>query len=288
MKKYFKLMRVHHYIKNILVFAALACSGQFLNYKKLTAAVMGFLSFCMISSVIYIINDIRDKEKDKQHPEKCKRPIASGNISVKAAIAVAVILFCISAICNLFVFDLLATLLLFLYFILNVSYSFGLKNIPILDVTILVSGFLIRMLYGAFVTDISVSKWMYLTVAVLSFYFAFGKRRNESIQSESTGNTRTVLKYYPITFLDKYMTMCLSLSNVFYALWCMDDKTISLYNSNYLILTVPIVLLITMKYGLNIENNSNGDPVEVLLHDKILLILCVMYLALMLTILYIL
>jgi len=281
-------MRVHHYIKNLLVFAALACSGQLFDVKKLTSAAVGFLSFCMISSVIYIINDIRDREKDKNHPTKCKRPIASGSISVKTAAVLAVLLFCISWICNYLVFDVVSTLLLFLYFILNVAYSFGLKNIPIIDVTILVSGFLIRILYGAIITDISLSKWMYLTVAVISFYFAFGKRRNEANQIETKGSTRTVLKYYPTGFLNRYMTMCLTLANAFYALWCMDDNTISLYNSRYLVFTVPVVLLITMMYGLNIEKDSDGDPVEVLLHDKILLFLCITYLALMFTILYIL
>ena len=100
------------------------------------------------------------------------------------------------------------------------------------------------------------------------------------------GETRQVLKAYPVNFLDKSMGMCLTLANVFYALWSMDEKTMSFYKSKYLIFTVPIVLLITMKYSLDIEGDSDGDPVEVLLHDKVLLILCVLYLAVMFAILY--
>ena len=278
-------MRVHHYIKNLLVFAALACSGQLFHFEKLTAGIAAFIAFCMVSSVVYIINDIRDVEKDRKHPTKCKRPIAAGTVSVKSAWGLAIVLLLIAIVCNCLSFHVISTLMLALYLILNLAYSFGLKNVPIVDVTILVAGFLIRILYGAFVTEITISNWLYLTVIALAFYFAFGKRRNE-LKQISDGETRQVLKAYPVNFLDKNMGMCLTLANVFYALWSMDERTVSLYNNRYLVFTVPIVLLITMKYSLDIEGESDGDPVEVLLHDKVLLALCVLYLAVMFAILY--
>ena len=286
MKHYLKLMRVHHYIKNFLVFAALVCSGQLFHLEKLASGISGFIAFCMTSSVVYIINDIRDQEKDRKHPTKCKRPIAAGTVSVKGAWVLAAVLLLIAVVCNGIAFDLTATSLLVLYLVLNLAYSFGLKNIPIVDITILVAGFLIRILYGALVTEITISNWLYLTVIALSFSFALGKRRNE-LKHISEGQTRQVLKAYPISFLDKSMGMCLTLANVFYALWSMDENTTSLYNSDSLVFTVPIVLLITMKYSLDIEGESDGDPVEVLLHDKVLLVLCVLYLAIMFLILYI-
>ena len=285
MKRYLKLMRVHHYIKNLLVFAALACSGQLFHLEKLAAGIAGFLAFSMVSSVVYIINDIRDVEKDRKHPTKCKRPIAAGTISTSRAWGLAIVLLLIAVVCNWRVFHVTSTLLLALYLVLNLAYSFGLKNVPIVDVTILVAGFLIRILYGAFVTEITISNWLYLTVIALAFYFALGKRRNE-LKQIGDGETRQVLKAYPVNFLDKNMGMCLTLANVFYALWSMDEKTMSFYNNEYLIFTVPIVLLITMKYSLDIEGESDGDPVEVLLHDKVLLTLCVLYLAVMFVILY--
>ncbi len=285
MKHYLKLMRVHHYIKNCLVFAALACSGQLFNPRKLTSGILTFIAFCMISSVVYIINDIRDKEKDRKHPTKCTRPIAAGTVSVRNAWILAVALFAIAMLCNYLTFQLTSTLLFALYLILNLAYSFGLKNVPIVDVSILVAGFLIRIMYGAFVTEIAISNWLYLTVIALSFYFALGKRRNE-LKQLGNGETRKVLKVYPINFLDKNMGMCLTLANVFYALWSMDEKTMSFYNNSYLIFTVPIVLLITLKYSLDVEGESDGDPVEVLLHDKTLIALCVLYLAAMFAILY--
>ena len=284
MKRYLKLMRIHHYIKNILVFAALACSGQFFDVEKLSSAVAAFVAFSMVSSVVYIINDIRDREKDRKHPTKCNRPIAAGTVSVKSACVLAAVLLVIAVVCNGVTFRITSTLLLALYFALNLGYSFGLKNIPIVDISILVAGFLIRILYGALVTGITISNWLYLTVIALSFYFALGKRRNELKQVG--GETRKVLKAYPLNFLDKNMGMCLTLANVFYALWSMDEKTRAFYENDYLIFTVPIVLLITLKYSLDVEGDSDGDPVEVLLRDKVLLGLCVLYLAAMFAILY--
>lgn len=285
MKHYLKLMRVHHYIKNGLVVVALACSGQLFVWDKLSAGILGFVAFSMISSVVYIINDICDMEKDRKHPTKCKRPLAVGAISIRSAWGLVAVLSAVAAVCNALTFDGSATILLIMYLLLNLAYSFGLKNIAIVDVTILVTGFLIRILYGALVTKITISNWLYLTVIAVAFYFALGKRRNE-LKHLGDSETRQVLKSYSINFLDKNMGMCLTLANVFYALWSMDEKTISFYDNNYLIFTVPIVLLITMKYSLDIEGESDGDPVEVLLRDKVLLVLCVIYLAIMFMILY--
>ena len=210
-------MRVHHYIKNFLVFAALICSGQLFQFDKLFSGLTGFLAFCMVSSVVYIINDIRDRDKDRKHPTKCKRPIAAGTVSVKGACILAAVLLAIAIVCNCVTFHIVSTSLLALYLVLNLAYSFGLKNIPIVDITILVSGFLIRILYGAVITQITVSNWLYLTVIAISFYFALGKRRNE-LKHISSGETRQVLKAYPVSFLDKSMSMCLTLANTFYAI----------------------------------------------------------------------
>ncbi len=285
MKQYLKLMRVHHYMKNLLVFAALGCSGQLFRSDRLVSGIIAFIAFCMMSSFIYVLNDIRDREKDRKHPTKCRRPIAAGTVSVENARKLAGVLLAMALICNGLVYHPVSTLLLALYLILNMAYSFGLKNYPLVDISILVSGFLIRMVYGAVITGITISNWLYLTVIALSFYFALGKRRNE-LQSLGDGETRQVLKAYPVSFLDKSMGMCMTLANVFYALWSMDEKTRSLYHTDYLIFTVPIVLLITLKYSLNVERQGDGDPVEVLLHDKALLLLSGLYLAAMFLILY--
>ena len=279
-------MRVHHYMKNLLVFAALVCSGQLFVPAKLCAGVLGFFAFCATSSAIYIINDIRDCEKDRRHPTKCRRPIASGAVPVRNASILAVVLFVLAALLIAPVFKLSAALLLLLYIVLNLAYSFGIKNVPIADITVLAAGFVIRVIYGAQLTEIIISNWLYLAVFAMSFYLALGKRRGELIQV-TDGDTRSVLKAYPLDFLNRNMTMCLTLGNVFYALWSMDQVTTAFYHNRLLIFTVPIVLLITLKYSLTIDTASDGDPIEVLIHDRALLLLVLLYLAAMLGILYV-
>lgn len=284
-RSYLKLMRVKHYIKNGLVFAAVTCSGRLFEKDRFLAGVAGFIAFSLISSVVYIVNDIRDREKDACHPTKCNRPIASGTVTVPEAWTMIIVLLVAAMGCNVAIFHINSTLLLLLYLGLNLAYSFGLKDIPLVDITILTAGFLIRVLYGAVVTGITISDWLWLTVVAISFYFSLGKRRNE-LQRIGGGETRAVLAFYTPNFLDKAMYMCLGLANTFYALWCMDARTTQLYGGVSLILTVPIVLLITLRYSMDVEGDSDGDPVEVLLHDKILLVLCGVYLAAMFVILY--
>lgn len=285
LKNYIKLLRIHHYIKNFLVFAALGCSGQLFQLNKFTYAGFGFAAFCMTSSAIYIINDIRDKEKDQLHPIKCRRPIASGEVREKEALSLLAVVLLVAGLFNGIVYKPFSSFLLALYFLFNLFYSLGLKNKPLVDVAILTSGFLIRVLYGAVITEIEISNWLYLTVIVLAFYFSLGKRRNELTRTSANGETRKVLKYYTVAFLDKNMYMCLGLANTFYSLWCMDSSTISHYGKS-LVFTIPMVLLITMKYSMDVEGNSDGDPVEVLLHDKVLLLLCVLYTLVMFVALY--
>lgn len=285
MRQVLKLLRVHHYIKNVLVLAALACSGQIFNMEKLRAGLVGFAAFCVVSSSVYIFNDIRDVEKDRLHETKKNRPIASGSVSIREAQGIGLVLLCMAFVLNSFVFRISSSLLIATYLVLNLLYSIGLKDVPLVDITILVSGFVIRVLYGAIITEVKVSNWLYLTVVVLSFMMALGKRRNELLRS-SGNEARRVLQYYSVGFLDKSMYMCLGLTNAFYALWSMDDKTTSHYNNDYLVFTVPIVMLITLRYTMDIESDSDGDPVEVLINDKFLLFLCVAYLFVMFFILY--
>lgn len=286
MKNYLKLMRVHHYIKNFLVFAAIIGSGELFTSKKFGQSLVAFVAFCAVSSIVYIINDIQDCEKDRQHPTKRNRPIASGKVSIQNAYLLLALLLIIVAIISWMNFNLLAILILASYILLNIAYSYGLKNMPIVDIFILVSGFLLRVLYGAVITNISVSDWLYLTVISISFFFALGKRRNE-LKRISSGKTRAVLKYYTEGFLDKVMYMFLGLANVFYALWTMDKQQ-SMSGNHLLVWTVPIVLLISLTYSMNVEGDSDGDPVEVLLHDKMLILLCLIYCLVMVIFLYVL
>jgi 4-hydroxybenzoate polyprenyltransferase len=286
LKYYLKEMRVHHYIKNLLVFVPLICSGQILDPDKLLPSFYAFLSFCFISSAVYFINDIRDAEKDRNHPTKCNRPIAAGQISVRSAVIFTVFLILLAVLFNCLCFHPLSTALLAVYFLLNLGYSLGLKNIPLLDVTILAAGYLIRAMYGSVVTGIEMSDWLYLVIISAAFYLGLGKRRNE-LKKQGSEDTREVIRKYSFSFLDSNMYICMALVVVFYALWTMDAKTIEAYHGTRMVWTVPVVMLIFMKYSMTVEGNSDGDPVEVLLHDKVLLGMCAFYLLLMLALLYV-
>lgn len=286
--KYLKLMRVKHYIKNGLIFLPLVFSGMFFNTRLLVETSLGFLSFCFLSSTIYILNDIRDVENDQNHPTKCKRPIACGAVSIQASSVLAFILFSLSMICNFIIgpINYAAWGILALYFIINCSYSLGLKNIPILDIALLVSGFLLRTLYGAIITDIRISNWLYLTVVSVSFYLGLGKRRNELMHISSL-TTRGVLQYYNRDFFDKNMYQCLTLAVVFYSLWTVDPTTMQHIGSGNLIWTVPFVIILCMRYSLIVEGDSDGDPIEVFYKDKPLIIMALLYSVVMMAVIYI-
>lgn len=264
-KDYIKLIRPKHYLKNILIFLPLIFSGHFFNIELLKISLFGFFSFCMAASTIYIVNDIKDREKDKMHDIKKNRPIASGKISVKKAVVLSIITFIIAMFFQFLTQKIFGFIFVILYVIMNIAYSFKLKDIPLIDISIIVIGFLIRVLYGAYLINVEVSNWLLLTVISISFYLALGKRRNEIKKNGS--NSRKVLKYYTVDFLDKNMYLSLTLALTFYSLWCNDNV------NEKLIWTVPLAIMTCMKYSMIVEDDSYGDPVDVILSNISLLIL---------------
>lgn len=282
-KNCLKLMRIKHYIKNLLIFLPLIFSLNFYNMQLNISVLIGFILFSITCSIVYIINDIQDVEKDRKHPEKYKRPIASGKVTIKEAYILAIILFVIVVTIQIvFKVNYASLGILLTYLVLNLAYSKKLKNIPIVDVVILVTSFVLRVIYGATLISVEVSNWLYLTIISFSFYLSLGKRRNELEKSKISGsNVREVLKYYNKSFLDKNMYLCLALTIVFYSLWCVDPINIEKFQTNLLVFTVPLVMLVCMKYSLNIEGDSYGDPVEVLLSDKVLIFLTLLYIVVM-------
>ncbi|MEX3745327.1 MULTISPECIES: UbiA prenyltransferase family protein [Lysinibacillus] len=287
MQKYLKLMRVHHYMKNGLIFTPLIFSGNLFDIDLLFKSFLGFLAFSLVASAIYIINDIQDIELDRLHPTKCKRPLAANLISLTNAKVLTITLVIIAMVINVYAADngFISWASLISYLMLNLAYSNGLKNYPIIDVAILVSGFVLRVLYGAGITGIEISNWLYLTVIAMSFYLGLGKRRNELIKQKNV--SRKVLKYYNQGFLDKNMYMSLALTITFYSLWTVDPVTIARLSNDYLVWTVPLVILICMKYSLNIEGDSDGDPVEVIIKDKVLMGMVALFVLITLGIIYI-
>ena len=282
--KYLRLLRVRHYVKNLLVVLPLVCSGLVLDGSRLFGTLVGTVAFCMLSSAVYVLNDIRDVERDRLHPTKRYRPIASGSVTVRQAWSAAIVLGGGSLLLGVALLPRGALACLVLYLALNVAYSLGLKDVPLLDVSVLASGFVLRVLYGGVVARVPVSDWLFLTVLVYALFFVLGKRRNELRRSAE--GTRGVLGSYPQDFLDKGMYLCLCLGVVFYALWSMDAGTAARYHGGLAVYTVSLVLLISLRYCLVVEGDSDGDPVEVLLGDLPLVVLCLVYAAVMLTALY--
>ena len=283
---YLRLLRVKHYIKNFIIFLPLFFDGQLLNYDLLKTCIIGAVCFSLLSSVAYIFNDIMDKAEDTKHSEKCKRPIASGAITIARAYVVILILFVVlSVICYFVVYDNLFALLIFvLYISINVFYSVKLKHIPIVDVCILASGFFFRLLLGSVVTGIEISSWLYLTVTCLSFFMALGKRRNE--MKYETGGTRLVLHGYSYEFLDKFMYLCLTLTLIFYSLWVIIGGA-DISGNNMTKATIPLAIIACMRYCLIIERSSSGDPVEVVFSDFILKIIGVIFIGIFIAGLYV-
>ena len=290
-KAFFSLIRVKHYLKNVLVFLPLVFSVNLTNPEKLIPTLIGFLAFCLGASVIYIVNDIRDIEKDRKHSTKCKRPLPSGAISVKAAIGIAIVFGIAVAglmtfLCLFYGASLWSVVWIAAYIALNFGYSFRLKNVPIVDLIILASGFVIRVLFGGAVAGIEVSEWLLLVMASGALYLGMGKRKGELLK-EGDG-TRAVNRRYNVGFLERNMYLCLSLTLVFYALWCITSGTIEHFaNGQAIIWSVLWVLVIVLRYNYLIEGESDGDPVSVLTHDPMLMVLALGYALYMLFVVYI-
>ena len=288
-RDYLKLLRVHHYIKNFLVFLPLVFGGGLFNGSKFFCCLLGFVTFCIVSSSVYIINDLKDVEKDKKHIKKRNRPLASGAIKKYQAIILLIILLALSMILQIVMICIFSDINVILmlvyiygYLLLNVLYSFWLKNIPIVDLIVLSFGFVLRVLYGGAIVDVQISNYLFVTVLAISLYAALGKRRNEIVKN---GNgARSVLKYYNKNFLDKNMYLFLAVALVCYLLWC-TQGTVYIQDDR-LVFSSILLFFIVMRYSLNIEGDSLGDPIDVVFNDKILMVSIVTYGILMVILLY--
>jgi decaprenyl-phosphate phosphoribosyltransferase len=286
LKNIINLIRLKHYVKNILIFIPLIFSLNFTKADLFLNEILAFISFSLAASFVYVINDIVDKDKDRLHPVKKNRPIASGALSSLQAMCVAVVLIAVS----LWIANMLNTRALFIvmaYLISNILYSFWLKNVPIIDVSLIALGFLLRVLMGGAAISVPISKWLLLTIMTLSFYLGFAKRRNEMSKVNSTNETRKVLKEYNANFLDKAMNSMMTLSVAFYALWSIDAQVVKTFNSDKLIATVPFVLIGMFRYSLIIEGDSYGDPTDVLLSDRLLQLVILGYIVFVFLLIYI-
>lgn len=285
---YIHLLRPKHWIKNIFIFAALIFSLNLFNKVKLIASLQSFFAFCLASSFVYIINDIIDIEQDRKHPKKRNRPIASGKISIKNAIIISIVCL-ITSIISAYFINLNTLIIIIIYIFVNIFYSMKIKNVVILDVMFIALGFILRMIAGSTAIEVSFSNWILLTTFCISLFLGFGKRRGEILlQNNNTQkNTRFVLKLYSTQFLDYMIISSVTLTIISYALYTIDLEVIKRFGTDKLIYTVPLVIYGIFRYLYVIyKSDSNGDPTEVVLKDKsiisvvllwILLVICLIY-----------
>jgi len=246
MKHVIKLLRVHQWVKNIFVFLPLFFAGELLNTSLLIGSLIAFFAFSLTSSIIYILNDYKDVEKDKLHPIKKNRPLINGDVSIKNAFLLIVPLAVAIASLVAYNFTPVSIIPLGIYFVLNLLYIYFLKTIAILDVAIIAFGFVLRVIFGGLVTAIYVSRWALLLTFTLALVLALGKRRGElvSVQNE----TRPSLKGYNLPFIDAALTITVAITMVCYIMYTISPDVVSGFGSEYVYATTIFVLLGLLRY----------------------------------------
>lgn len=279
--KILDLIRIKQWYKNLLVFLAILFSGNLFNLSYLNTCLIGFFALSFMSSTNYIINDIKDRKKDRLHPEKQLRPIASGNISLNKAIIIAIILFSISLIFSS-VLGFKFIYLILLLFVLTQVYSFFLKNIIFADILTIAILFVIRSISGAYLINVEISPWLILCPFFLSIFLSVGKRHAEILLlKENSYKTRSVLKDYTKDITNSLMTISTTLLIISYALYSFQSI------QKNLILTMPLALFIIFRFHyLIISGSIIARHPEYVIKDKPMIISIILWIISIITIIY--
>ena len=275
LKNFLNLIRIKHWIKNIVILIPLVFSLNFYNEILLIKTIIVTVAFCLISSSVYIINDIFDKEKDKFHSVKKFRPIAAGIISIKTAVFITIV-FLLSSIYLIYITNKTCLIFLCLYFTMNIIYSKFLKNIELIDVFIIAFGFLIRVLTGCIVINVLPSKFLILLTILISCFFGFSKRYIE-IKTQNI-NTRKVNIKYNTDVLSQLMSISASSAIVFYVMYSIDG-TINIYLNTdlFYITSIPFIFIILRLLLLVNKEYQDEDICNLLYNDKQIIISILIY-----------
>lgn len=258
-----KLVRPKQWIKNSFVFAPLIFAGEFLHLDSIYSTLLAAFLFCLAASAVYIVNDLKDIEKDRIHPEKSKkRPLASGQVSPQSAIILLILLYIV--LISFWAVVPNVIYVIFIYLVLNWAYTFKLKHEPVIEIFIVAFGFVLRVYAGAMALTVPVSHWMFITTLSISLYLASIKRRQELLQSGS--QSRGVLAYYSVTLIDRFAEMSAVTAVVFYSLYVMEVQP-------KLVVTVPLVIFGLFRYWYIVETLKGGEsPTDVIIQDKQILL----------------
>ncbi|MEW6680827.1 MAG: decaprenyl-phosphate phosphoribosyltransferase [bacterium] len=277
-------MRPKQWIKNLFIFAALVFGEKLADLPSLIKASLGFILFCTIAGSGYLINDILDKKKDSTHPLKSKRPIVSGVLKRKYAISFALLFITLSIFCSFFI-NYNFTLSLVSYLLLSLSYSIWLKKIVIIDILTLSFGFVIRVIAGALIVNVSISLWLLICTMLIALFLILSKRRHELVLLEDDASLhREILAEYSPQFIDEMISAITGATIIAYSLYAFQSKEFG----KYLPLTIPFVLYGIFRYLYLVHQKKRGGSPEIdITQDKPLMIniflwvisvLCIIYL----------
>lgn len=272
-----QLLRIYQYTKNAFVFAPAFFAGTLLNKGVFISSFYVFLSFCIISSVVYIINDAVDIEHDKNHPLKKNRPLASGRVSMFFALCIlATLAGLLIVIYKLEKINTTTALVLLVYFLLNTAYSLFLKKISLLDVFILSSGFVLRIIAGGVQTNIVVSHWLLIMTFLISLFLSFAKRRDDVLLLQTNAEfVRVSSRNYTLSFLDVIMSILVSVLIVSYLLYTLSPEVIKRFSDKPVYPSAVFVVLALFRYLQKaLVMNRSADPSKEIFNDRFI-ILCV-------------
>lgn len=281
-----KTLRPKQWTKNGFIFAALFFDIKLFQPEPLIKTTIGFLLLCLISGTVYLINDLVDVEKDRQHPTKKNRPIAAGQVPMRAALMTAVALPLVSVPLS-FWLDPMFGLIVTSYLLLQIAYSFALKNIVVVDVLTIAAGFVLRVAAGVPLVEAErFSPWLYVFTTLLALFLGLGKRRQELVLiNDKVGSTRAILKEYNLPFLDSMMSIVTTGTIITYSFYTFSAP--NLPDNHLMMLTIPFVIYGIFRYLYIIHVQGNGGaPDEVLLTDRPLQIDLVLFVITVLAILY--
>ncbi len=271
-----KTMRPKQWTKNAVVGAALVFSFKLGDLRLVTLTATAFALFCLLSSSVYIMNDLVDRKQDANHPRKRFRPLASGALSPRVAVTACIVILA-GTLGLAFWINWLFGLICLIYFVTQIAYSFWLKHVVIIDVLLLASGFVLRAMAGAVVIGVPISPWLYVCVTLLGLFLGFSKRRHELILlSEGAGSHRRILEEYSPVLLEEMITVVTAGTVMAYAQYTFTAE--NLPKNHMMMITVPFVLYGIFRYQYLIyQKNEGGTPEELLLKDRPLLICIVLW-----------
>lgn len=273
MKNIVLLLRPQQWIKNIFIFLPLFFHGDLANLQMLFRAFIAFFCFSFAASSIYCFNDIYDVEADRKHPQKSKRPIASGVVSTFNAYCLMAFMILVSLCLAYFALNTVAMsaiVVICFYYLMNITYCIWLKHIALIDVFIIAVGFVLRVILGGVVNEIILSHWIVLMTFLLALFLAFAKRRDDVILYQETGILpRKNVNRYNLDFMNQALTVISTVTLVAYVMYSVSDEIMDQFDSHYVYLTTIFVLAGILKYlQITIVDVKSGSPTKVLLRDR--------------------